>query len=167
MIAALQKLKVESPPGLKLPKLVLLSSSTIDDYLARHMPWWFRPIMLTAASHVYQDLRVAEALLRSHESWIDSIYIKPGGLSVDVSRGHRLTLDDEDSFLSYLDLSAGMIEAVEDKEGRYNGRNVGVVNAKKGNGAKFPRGTPLCILVGLVRHYCPWLHPYLPKTGPS
>lgn len=123
--------------------------------------------MLTAASHVYQDLRVTEALLRSNESWVDTIYIKPGGLSVDMSRGHQLTLDEEDSFLSYLDLSAGMIEAVEDEEGRYNGRNVGVVNAKRGNGAKFPRGTPLCILVGLLRHYCPWLHPYLPTTGPS
>lgn len=167
VIAALQKLKAEAPPGLKLPKLVLLSSSTIDDHLARHMPWWFRPVMLTAASNVYQDLRVAEALLRSHVSWVDTIFIKPGGLSVDVSSGHRLTLDEEDSFLSYLDLSAGMIEAIEDEEGRYNGRNVGVVNAKKGVSAKFPRGTPLCLLMGLVRHYCPWLHPYLPATGPN
>ncbi|KEY72280.1 hypothetical protein S7711_00278 [Stachybotrys chartarum IBT 7711] len=167
VIAALQKLKAESPPGLKMPKLVLLSSSTIDDYLARHMPWWFRPVMLTAASNVYEDLRVTEKLLRSHESWVDTIFIKPGGLSVDVARGHRLTLDEEDSFLSYLDLSAGMIEAANDEAGRYNGRNLGVVNAKKGVGAKFPKGTPLCILVGLIRHYFPWLHTYLPTTGPS
>ncbi|KAK3370058.1 putative NAD-dependent epimerase/dehydratase [Podospora didyma] len=168
VIAALQKLKSESPtPGLKMPKLVLLSSSTIDDYLARHMPWWFRPVMLTAASNVYADLRVAETLLRSHASWVDTIFIKPGGLSVDEARGHRLTLDEEDSFLSYLDLSAGMIEAVQDEEGRYDGRNVGVVNAKKGHGAKFPKGTPLCILVGLLRHYFPWMHGYLPATGPS
>ncbi|RYO97392.1 hypothetical protein DL765_011236 [Monosporascus sp. GIB2] len=121
VIAALQRIKAEARPGLKLPKLVLLSSSTIDDHLARHMPWWFRPVMLTAASNVYEDLRVAEKLLRSHDSWVDTIFIKPGGLSVDVARGHRLTLDEEDSFLSYMDLSAGMIEAVEDEEGRYNG----------------------------------------------
>lgn len=167
LIKSLQKLKAHSPPGLKLPKLVLLSSSTIDDHLARNMPWWFRPIMLTAASQVYNDLRVAETVLRSHESWLDTIFIKPGGLSVDISRGHQLTLDHEDSFLSYLDLSAGMIEAADDEEGRYNGRNVGIINATKGKGAAFPKGTPLCILMGLLRHYLPWLHPYLPYTGPS
>ncbi|KAK3328282.1 hypothetical protein B0T19DRAFT_442194 [Cercophora scortea] len=69
-------------------RLVLLSSSTIDDHLARNMPWWFSPVMLTAASNVYEDL-------------VPTIFIKPGGLSVDVSRGHRLTLDEEESFVSY------------------------------------------------------------------
>ncbi|KAK4233613.1 hypothetical protein C8A03DRAFT_38670 [Achaetomium macrosporum] len=169
VIQALQTIKLESSakPGLKLPKLVLLSSSTIDDHLARHMPWWFRPIMLRAASHVYDDLRVTEDMLRSHDDWVSTIFIKPGGLSVDVARGHRLTLDEEESFVSYLDLAAGMIAAAEDEEGRYDGRNVGVVNAKRGVGAKFPRGTPLCILMGLTRHFCPWLHPYLPATGPN
>ena len=167
VIQALQKIKADSPPGLKLPKLVLLSSATIDDYLARDMPGWFRPIMLAAASHVYADLRKAEAFLRSHDSWVSTIFIKPAGLSPDVSRGHRLTLDEEESFVSYLDLSAGMIEAADDAEGRYDGRNVAVVNAKRGKGARFPKGTPMCILMGLVRHFLPWLHPYLPSTGPA
>lgn len=167
VIQALQKIKAESSPGLKLPKLVVLSSSTIDDHLALHMPGWFRPIMLAAASHVYDDLRKTEKFLRAHEDWISSIFIKPGGLSLDVSRGHRLTLDEEESFISYLDLSAGMIEAADDDEGRYDGKNVGVVNKKSGVGAKFPRGTPLCILMGLMRHFFPFLHPYLPTTGPA
>lgn len=167
VIQALQKIKAESGPGLKLPKLVLLSSATIDDHLARNMPAWFRPIMLTAASHVYADLRRAEAFLRSHEDWVSTIFIKPAGLSLDVARGHRLTLDEDESFVSYLDLAAGMIEAADDEEGRYDGRNVCVVNKTRGVGAKFPRGTPLCILMGLVRHFFPSLHPYLPSTGPA
>jgi hypothetical protein len=167
VIEALQKIKAEAGPGLKLPKLVLLSSATIDDHLARHMPWWFRPIMLTAASHVYRDLELAEKYLRSQSDWVSTIFIKPAGLSVDISRGHRLTLDEEESFISYLDLSAGMLEAADDDEGRYDGRNVGVVNAKRGVGAKFPSGTPACILIGLTRHFLPWLHPYLPTTGPA
>ena len=167
VIEALQKTKRESGPGLKLPKLVLLSSATIDDHLSRDMPSWFRPIMLTAASHVYTDLRRTEEFLRSHESWVSTIFIKPAGLSPDISRGHRLTLDEEESFISYLDLSAGMIEAADDDVGRYDGRNVCVVNQKRGVGAKFPSGTPMCILMGLARHFCPWLHPYLPSTGPS
>jgi len=167
VIQALQKIKAESGPGLKLPKLVLLSSATIDDYLSRNMPSWFRPIMRAAGSHVYADLQRTEEYLRSHSDWVSSIFIKPAGLSPDVSRGHRLTLDEEESFISYLDLSAGMIEAADDQEGRYDGRNVGVVNQKRGVGAKFPRGTPLCIVMGLARHFFPWLHPYLPSTGPA
>ncbi|KAK4168181.1 hypothetical protein QBC43DRAFT_115642 [Cladorrhinum sp. PSN259] len=166
VIQALQNIRTHSP-GAKLPKLILLSSATIDDYLARHMPKWFRPIMLRAASHVYDDLRIAEKFLRSHSDWVSTIFIKPGGLSVDVARGHQLSLDEEESFISYLDLSAAMIEAADDSEGQYDGRNVGVVNAKRGVGAAFPRGTPLCITVGLLRHYFPWMHPYLPNTGPS
>lgn len=167
VIQALQKIRTESGPQTKMPKLVLLSSSTIDDYLARNMPGWFRPVMLRAASHVYDDLRVAEKFLRSHSDWVSTIFIKPGGLSVDVARGHQLTLDEEESFISYLDLSAGMIEAADDQEGAYDGKNVGVVNGKRGVGARFPRGTPLCISMGLLRHFFPWLHPYLPWTGPS
>ncbi|KAI1113090.1 putative NAD-dependent epimerase/dehydratase [Nemania sp. NC0429] len=166
VVAALQKIKDESEPGVKLPKLVLLSSATIDDHLARNMPGWFRPIMLTAASHVYHDLELAEQFLRSQSDWVSTIFIKPAGLSVDIQRGHRLTLDEEESFISYADLSAGMLEAAEDQEDRYDGRNVGVVNKTRGVGAKFPSGTPMCILMGLIRHFAPWLHPYLPTTGP-
>jgi hypothetical protein len=167
VIRALQKIKSESAPGLKLPKLVLLSSATVDDHLSRNMPRWFRPIMLAAASHVYADLRLTEEFLRSHADWVSTIFIKPAGLSPDISRGHRLTLDEEESFISYLDLSAGMIEAAADEEGRYDGRNVGVVNRKRGVGAKFPKGTPMCILMGLLRHTFPLLYPYLPSTGPG
>lgn len=166
VVKALQKLKAEGPPGQKLPRLVLLSSATIDDHLSRDMPGWFRPIMLAAASHVYEDLRRTEAFLRSHSDWLNTIFIKPAGLSVDVPRGHRLTLDEEESFISYMDLSAGMIEAAQDEEGRYDGRNLGVVNKTRGVGAKFPSGTPTCIMMGLMRHFFPWLHPYLPSTGP-
>jgi len=167
VIQAMHKIKADGAPGMKLPRLVLLSSATIDDYLARDMPAWFRPIMLAAASYVYDDLRETEKLLRSQSDWLSTIYIKPAGLSVDAKRGHKLTLDEEESFISYLDLSAGMIEAAQDEEGRYDGRNVGVVNAKRGVGAKFPRGTPKCIVMGLARHFFPWAHPYLPSTGPS
>ncbi|KAH7396383.1 hypothetical protein BKA66DRAFT_455022 [Pyrenochaeta sp. MPI-SDFR-AT-0127] len=166
VISALERLKAQSAPGtLRMPKLVLLSSATIDDHLARKMPWWFRPIMLTAASNVYHDLRVAENLLRAQEDWVSTIFIKPGGLSVDIQRGHKLNLDHEESFISYLDLAAAMIEAADNKEGIYDMKNVSVVNAN--GGARFPPGTPKCIMIGLLRHFFPFMHPYLPFTGPS
>jgi putative NADH-flavin reductase len=165
ILDALRKLKAETPAGMVMPKIILLSSATIDDYLARDMPWWFRPVMLTAASHVYDDLRKAETLLRAEENWVSTVFIKPGGLSVDIQRGHALSLDHEESFISYLDLAAAMIEAADDAEGRFDMKNVSVVN--KNGGAKFPPGTPMCILMGLLRHFFPFLHNYLPSTGPS
>lgn len=163
IVAALKKLKAESAE-FEAPKLVLLSSATIDDHLSRKIPY-FRPIMLRAASNVYEDLIRAERFLRTQEDWLSTIYIKPGGLSIDIQRGHKLTLDDEETFLSYLDLAAGMLEAANDPSNCWDGRNVGVVNA---NGkAKFARGTPECIFYGLLRHYFPFLHPHLPSGGPA
>ncbi|KAF2209152.1 hypothetical protein CERZMDRAFT_114104 [Cercospora zeae-maydis SCOH1-5] len=165
VIAALEKLKKDSLPGMKVPKLILLSSATVDDHLARKMPWWFRPIMLTAASHVYKDLELTEQFLRSQKDWVSTVFINPGGLSVDIQRGHKLNFDDEESFISYLDLAAAMIEAAEEKEGIYDMKNVSVTNTN--GAAKFPPGTPKCILMGLLRHFFPFLHSYLPSTGPS
>ncbi|KAL2195266.1 putative NAD-dependent epimerase/dehydratase [Corynascus similis CBS 632.67] len=147
------------------PKLVLLSSGTIDEQFSRHVPLMLQPILLRSASYVYRDLIETEKLLRAQQDWLTTIYIKPGALSIDIQRGHALSLTDQDSPVSYLDLAAAMIEAAEDETGRYENRNVSVVNTN--GAAKFPTGTPLCILMGLLRHFFPFLHPYLPmNTGP-
>jgi putative NADH-flavin reductase len=164
VITALERMKQTGKPGYVMPKLVLLSSATIDDHLARGIPWWFRPLMLTAASHLYADLIRTEQFLRAQSDWISTVFIKPGGLSVDIKRGHKLSLDEEDTFISYFDLAAAMMEVAEDVEGQYDMKNVSVKNA--GKGAKFPSGTPRTILMGLLRHYFPSLHPYLPSGGP-
>ncbi|RMZ74760.1 hypothetical protein DV737_g5766, partial [Chaetothyriales sp. CBS 132003] len=146
IVTALKKCKAEDV-DYQPPKLVLLSSATIDDYLSRKIPY-FRPIMLRAASNIYEDLRRTEAFLRSQEDWLTTIYIKPGGLSCDIQRGHKLSLHEEETFLSYMDLAAGMLEAANDTTGQWDGKNVGVINA--GQKAKFARGTPECIFWGLV-----------------
>jgi hypothetical protein len=91
--------------------------------------------------------------------------MKPGGLSLDIQRGHKLSLDEEETFLSYADLAGAMLEAADDSSNQWDGKNVGVVNATRK--AKFAPGTPKCIFFGLIRHYMPYLHPYLPSTGPA
>ncbi|KKY32365.1 putative nad-dependent epimerase [Diaporthe ampelina] len=152
--------------GGRTPRLVLLSSATIDDGFSRHVPRLLRLVLLRSASHVYADLVETERLLRAEGGWLATVFMKPGALSVDARRGHALSLTDEESPVSYLDLAAAMIEAVgDDADGRYDNRNVSVVHT---NGpAKFPTGTPWCILMGLMRHFFPFLHPYLPaNTGP-
>jgi putative NADH-flavin reductase len=168
VVRALYRLRSEAGAESYVPpKLVLLSACCFDEHLGRNMSVWFRPIMLRAASNVYMDLQRAEDVLRSHDQWIKSIFIKPAGLSPDIARGHRLTFDEEESFVSYSDLANGMIEAADDEEGRYDGRSVGVINKVRGQGAKFPGGTLMCISMGFVRHFLPWMHPYLPETGPD
>ena len=167
VIAGLQRIKSEAreDEDIKIPKLALLSSATLDPWLSRKTPW-INAILMRSAWHVYHDLDLAEAFLRQHEDWVQCIYIKPGGLTVDIQRGHQLTLDAEESFVSYLDIAAGMIEAADDPAGAWDRKNVAIVNA---NGkAKFPPGTPRCIALGLLRYYLPFLHAYLPgNAGPA
>lgn len=164
VVTALKKIKAETTPAPPMPKLVVLSSATIDPHLSRRMPRWFHPIMIRAGSYVYEDLRVQEAFLRAQQDWLSTVFIKPGGLAIDRARGYKLDFDEHDSFIAYLDLAAAMVEAADDMDGRYDMKNVSVVNT--GGSAAFPRGTPACILYGLLSHYFPWLHPYLPKSGP-
>lgn len=165
LILALDRLRAETKSYKTTAKIVLLSSSTIDDHLSRDLPWLLKFVLLRSASNVYEDLRRTEAFLRSHEDRVTTIFMKPGGLSVDVQRGHKIDLNHEESFVSYLDLSAAMIEAADDPDGTYDMKNVGVVNTN--GSATFPHGTPLCVAIRLIRHFLPFLHPYLPSTGPS
>lgn len=147
------------------PKLVLLSSASLDHQLSGNTPPLVHQLLLRSASNVYKDLIETEKLLRAQQDWLTTIFIKPGGLSVDVQRGHALSFTEEKSPLSYLDLAAAMIEAVDDPEGRYDMRNVGVKYTQ--GEAKFPKGAPWCMFMGLLRHYFPFLHPFLPSTGPN
>ncbi|EFX02673.1 NAD-dependent epimerase [Grosmannia clavigera kw1407] len=104
--------------GTLLPKIVLLSSSTLDDHLSRHLPPTLRRLLVRAASHVYNDLAETEKLLRAEKDWLTSLYAMPGALSVDIQRDHAISLTDHDGPLSYLDLAAAMIEAVDDEAGQ-------------------------------------------------
>lgn len=172
MIGAFKRLRTshnnsESGSIVSLPKLCLLSSSTIDKHLSRHMGAFFRHILTRSAYHVYEDLRLGEMILRQEEDWITTIHMKPGGISIDVQRGHELSLDEDQTFISYLDVAAGMIEACDDPTGQWDMKNISVRNVAGVGTAKFPPGTPACIFFGLVRYYMPFLHPYLPATGPA
>ncbi|KAF2201580.1 hypothetical protein GQ43DRAFT_455687 [Delitschia confertaspora ATCC 74209] len=127
IIAALKQIGAKDPEA-KMPKIVVLSSATIDPHLSRKMPRWFHPIMIRAGSFVYDDLKAQEKILREQSDWLTSIFIKPGGLAVDRQKGHKLDFDEHESFVGYLDLAAAMVEAADDPDGRYDMRNVGVMS---------------------------------------
>ncbi|KAG6293064.1 hypothetical protein E4U46_007985 [Claviceps purpurea] len=142
------------------PKIILLSSATIDDTLSRKTPYLLRQILHMSASHIYNDLVATEKLLRAEQEWLTTVFVKPGALSVDEQRGHALSFVESDNPVSYLDLAAAMIEAADDMTDKYDMKNIGVVNTN--GAARFPTGTPLCIATGLLRHFVPSLHAYLP-----
>lgn len=160
VICALENLKKEEDQSFLTSKLILLSSATLDDQLTRNTPPLIRQMLFRSASNVYHDLRETEKFLRSQRDWVSTIFIKPGLLSVDVQRGHALSLLEATSPLSYLDLAAAMIEAADDPDGRYDLQSVGVTHT---NGpATWPGGWVRCVSLGLLRHYFPFLHEYLP-----
>ncbi|KAI1267864.1 hypothetical protein F5Y18DRAFT_272813 [Xylariaceae sp. FL1019] len=162
LISALKTLR-EQDPNSKLPKVIVLSSASLEPSLCGNLPRLMHWVVTHCNSSVYADLRVQERLLRAEESWLTTIFVKPGGLSKDVQRGYKLSLKEQDTFISYLDLAAAMLEIADDQDGQYDMRDVTVKNVA--GSAKFPKTLPLLAICGLLRHYCPWLHPYLPLFG--
>lgn len=156
-LAAFEKLQSETP-GRALPKLIILSSAKIDKHLSRNMPAPVLAIINRATSNQANDLIAAESLLREHEDWIEMIFVKPGGLCRDTQKGHKLSLETEQTPLSYLDLAAGMIEVADSEDGEYRGKNVSVIPT--GENLPIPWESGLEVVKGLLAHYMPWTYPY-------
>ncbi|KAI4271434.1 MAG: hypothetical protein L6R38_006877 [Xanthoria sp. 2 TBL-2021] len=154
VIAALCHLRNEDI-HFKPPKLIFLSSASLNAAMLGEFPAAVEAIITRAMSHVYADLRFAEENLRLHRSWLDATFVQPGGLTEDVQKGHKLSVDKaSDGFVSYLDLAAGMIEIAD--SGTYNWMGVSVNATAKD--VKFEPNAPPQILRGLVWHFAPWLY---------
>lgn len=149
------------------PKLIVLSSASLEPHLMADLPSFFVPIMKTAASWVYADLRLAETHLRAHAPQnVELIFIKPGGLVHDAPVGHRLSTTRQQTFLSFADLGAGMVEAADSPAGRWAEAqgNVSVVPA--GEGTRVEWYVPWFLVKGCLFHYLPGLYPYLSGVLP-
>jgi putative NADH-flavin reductase len=107
-----------------MPKIVFLSSCSLNPLIEANEPKLLVWVAATAFSHAYADLALAEAYLRLHKSWLDVTFITSGALVEDEQKGHVLTMDYVKHFLSYPDLAAGMIEVAE--TGGYEWKQVGV-----------------------------------------
>ncbi|KAK3117869.1 hypothetical protein LTR53_000282 [Teratosphaeriaceae sp. CCFEE 6253] len=120
VLAALERMR-QDDPDCELPLLIVLSSSSISEKLSADLPKLAHRILLMGASYIYADLRQAEALLRAQEHWgVKSVFIKPGGLVHDAQKGHELSTERQQTFLSFLDLAAGMIEVADAKRGSWD-----------------------------------------------
>lgn len=159
VVAALRILQKEK---VALPKLIVLSSASLEPKFTDDVPQWVHTMLYYAASHVYKDLEKAEALLRDEQSWIpNTTWIKPGGLSHDKQQGHVLSKNTAKTPLSFLDLAAGMIEVADDMSGDYAMRNVAVNPTAKH--VAFPWDAPVALFRGLLFHFLPWTYRFLAR----
>ena len=154
LVAAFCYLRSQDPT-VKLPKTIFLSSSSVDPYLVRHQPAIVHWMIYNAFYYNYIDLEKAESYLRLHRSWLSATFIQPGGIVEDAQKGHALDLEREKTFISYLDLAAGMIEVADAGE-KYDWTGVSVVPTAKD--VKIRWMVPWDIMVGLLWHYLPWLY---------
>lgn len=170
VVAALEKLRgdevtkktngVSSEAAAKkktnLPLLVMISSGeTEEDPFCLDIPWVARRFLFSCNYWIYTDLIAAEKYLRQKSDWIDTVFFKPGGIAHDIQRGHVLSTDTSQTFISFWDVAAGMIECgSEDSREVWAGKSVSVLS--KGN-AKFPLETPFILFKNLTGYLFPWL----------
>lgn len=159
VVAALKKLKTESDATAKLPKLMVLSSASLEDSFCGDVPALVHRVLSTAVSNLYKDLAEAESFLRAEQSWISTTFIKPGGLVHDQQKGHEISMTTAKTPLSFLDLAAGMVEVADGDDGRYDMKNVSVLATA--NDVLFPWDGVYFIFTGLLYHFFPWTYHYL------
>jgi putative NADH-flavin reductase len=159
VVAALEKLKMESDPIAKLPKLIVLSSASLEDSFCGDVPAFVHKVLSTAVSNLYKDLAEAEKFLRAQQSWISSTFIKPGGLVQDKQKGHQISMDTAKTPLSFLDLAAGMVEVADTDNGQYDMKNVSIIATA--NDVVFPWDGLYFVFTGLLYHFLPWTYYYL------
>jgi hypothetical protein len=108
-------------------------------------------MLLAGASNVYADLIKAEEYLRSQDSWIASTFVKPGGLVHDKQKGHELSTERQQTFLSFLDLAAGMVEVADTEGDKWDMKNVSVLPTARD--VKFEWMAPINLVKGLLCHF--------------
>ena len=157
VVGALQQLQKEKD-HVKLPVLVMLSSSgaEIEPKFSLGVPWPARKLLWAALYYIYTDLIEAERYLRTQD-WLDVVYFKPGGTSHDIQRGHELSEVDHQTFVSFLDVAAGMVECANEPE-RWGGKCVSVLSRGK---AKPELGNWKDLLKGLLVYLVPGLASWL------
>ncbi|KAB8203765.1 hypothetical protein BDV34DRAFT_236260 [Aspergillus parasiticus] len=156
VLNTLKKLQAEGCQS--LPKLIVLSSASLEDSLCADVPPLIHRVLNIAAGNLYSDLAKAEKILRAEKHWVSTTFVKPGGLVHDVQRGHTLSTKTAKTPVSFLDVAAGMVEIADMDDKTYDMMNVSV-NAI-GDGTAFPWKGVYYVLTGLLFHFFPWTYKY-------
>lgn len=161
VISALRQIEKENTQRRKLPRLIMISSAEAEEirHLSRNIPWPVYRFLFTANSHAYRDLIAAEKILRQESDWIDFVVVKPGGLSWDVAKGHKLSCEEQQTFISFADLAGGMVEAADEESDQYRGRSVSVLVPS--GGVKPAYASASILLRGFLVHFFPRMYGWL------
>lgn len=142
-----------------LPLLVMLSSAETDESrFCADIPWAARRLLFTANWWVYTDLIAAEKYLRERSGWVDVVFVKPGGISTDARRGHVLSTEGSQTFVSFLDVAGGMVQCADEGAARWAGGSVSVLSRGK---ARVEWSSGPVLLRNVVCTWVPWLYPWL------
>lgn len=153
IVVALMDIRM-TEPHVKIPVIVWLSSSSLNPKFYKSEPAFLHWLLVTSFSYVYTDLAHAEEYLKLHQKWLKVVFIQPGGLVEDKQHGHALSMEKQQSFLSYADLAAGMIEVAE--KGGYDWQAVAVIPTT--NDTKIEWAVPGRMVKGLTFHFAPWMY---------
>lgn len=142
-----------------LPLLVMLSSAETDEArFCADIPWPVRRLLFTANWWVYTDLIAAERYLQERSGWVDVVFMKPGGISTDARRGHVLSTEGSQTFVSFLDVAGGMVQCADEGAARWAGGSVSVLSRGK---ARVEWSSGPVLLRNMVCTWVPWLYHWL------
>lgn len=173
VVAALEALRAEQQkqpkhgekPGAtvatktSLPLLVMLSSAETDEArFCADIPWAARRFLFAANWWVYTDLIAAERYLRERSGWVNAVFVKPGGISTDARRGHVLSTEGSQTFVSFLDVAGGMVQCADEGAPRWAGGSVSVLSRGK---ARVELSSGPLLLRNMLCTWFPWLYPWL------
>jgi putative NADH-flavin reductase len=160
VISALKTLRKDDV-NFKPPRLIVLSSASLDDKFWATALAFVHNVMYAANSNIYNDLKEAEKYLREQQDWLSMTFMMPGGIVHDVQRGHELSTTGQQTFVSFLDVAGAMIEVADEEGERWDGEHVSLV-LKRGQKAKMEWWAPWILTKGLLVHCAPWTYGYLP-----
>ena len=161
VLSALQTLAESSVDrSQKLPRVIMLSSSTWNPRFAADRPAIIHMLIKTAFSHPYADLQRGQAILAGSPSLCNTLLVQPGGLVQDEPSGHEISTETVRLTATYADLAAAIAELATNPE--YDGLStVGVSSRGGDNYLKYGPLLGYWIIKGLCAQYMPgfwWMH---------
>ncbi|KAH7412327.1 hypothetical protein DE146DRAFT_674621 [Phaeosphaeria sp. MPI-PUGE-AT-0046c] len=112
------------------------------DNFWKNTPNFVHNVLYAANSNIYSDRERAERYLRSQRDWVKCTFMMPGGIVQDQT------------FVSFPDVAAAMIELADDEDGEWEGDNVSLV-LRDGQKARFGWWVLVVLAKGLVIHFAP------------
>ncbi|KEF51193.1 uncharacterized protein A1O9_12807 [Exophiala aquamarina CBS 119918] len=155
MVAALRELQARNTGGSwERPRVIFLSSSTLNTRFAAARPRLIDWLIKTAFQNGYNDLKRAVKAVQADPSLLSVLFVQPAVLVEEDSTGSYVSVDDVKLACSYEDLGAGFVELALNR-GYDELHEIGCSSSK---GNRVPRYLPIMlrkIAAGFFAFYVP------------